>query len=81
MLQPISAESTLATALEQFVSAADAWLQVHYAGEADQADMDKMMDKIRHLAIDTSDLSHDLAYSDYCDREAVTVVEFELSLF
>lgn len=76
MLQPISAESTLATALEQFVRQADIFLQLHYAGEADQTDMDEILDQIKDLAVDLSDLNRDKAYSIHCDREAVTVVEF-----
>ncbi|TWH43900.1 hypothetical protein CAL7102_07652 [Dulcicalothrix desertica PCC 7102] len=69
MIQPITVEQTFVTNLEKFLSKADKFVKIYYAGASDKEDIQKIMCEVKALALDVDLEQLELEYQLYCDKK------------
>jgi hypothetical protein len=69
MITKISATNQLAQSLEEFVSAAEAFLQNHYVGGSDKSDVEAILVAVTNLKLDIDKQALEQEFELACNRQ------------
>lgn len=80
-IQAPSASTIFASALSEFVSKADAFLQNHYHGGSESADVQQVLKALAHLQLDVDKEALEKEFDLRCDRQDLEADYYDSAWF